>query len=76
METVLDLLLIRFAVIAGVAVVLALAVFAVAVALKRKGKLDALRRHATPLVRDTARLLAERGAGRGRPRGRGRDARR
>ncbi|MDJ0380319.1 hypothetical protein [Streptomyces sp. G-G2] len=89
METVLNLLLIRFAVVVGGLVVLALVVFAIALALKRRGKgeLDAVRRRATPLAREAGRLLTRRalsrgrqglggrGGERGRERGRGRGAR-
>ncbi|BCJ38328.1 hypothetical protein Athai_58310 [Actinocatenispora thailandica] len=65
METVLDLLLIRFGIIVGVVVLAALTLFTVAVALRRRGRGDALRRHAdrarryaAPVVADAARDIA------------------
>jgi hypothetical protein len=65
METVLDLLLIRFGIIVGVVVLAALVLFGIAVALKRRGRDDTLRRHAdrarryaAPMVADAARDLA------------------
>lgn len=57
METVLNLLLIRFGVIVGALVVIALIVFAVAVALKRRGKIGQARRYAEPLARAIAQRL-------------------
>ena len=54
METVLNLLLIRFALIVGGLVALALVVFAVALALKRRGRLADVRRYAEPAVRAAA----------------------
>ncbi|GAA3091768.1 hypothetical protein [Streptosporangium carneum] len=72
METVLNLLLIRFGVIVGALVVLALILFAVAVALKRRGGIDRARRYAEPVARAVARRLADRDTarpGRGASRG-------
>ncbi|MGX1849843.1 hypothetical protein [Streptomyces sp. NPDC055299] len=66
MERVLNLLLIRFGLIAGGLVVLALLVFAVALALKRRGRLDAARRYAAPAAHAVSRCLDDRGAARGR----------
>ena len=51
METFLDLMLIRFALVAGGLVVLALLAFAIALHLKRRGRLDDVRRYADPLVK-------------------------
>ncbi|GHG64401.1 hypothetical protein [Streptomyces griseocarneus] len=62
METALTFLLIRFAVIVGGLVILALVVFAVALNLKRRGRLDEARRRAEPLVREGVRVLAARAA--------------
>lgn len=62
METVLNLLLVRFALIAGALVVLALVVFAAALALKRRGRLDEVRRYAAPAARAAVRHLDERRA--------------
>lgn len=69
METVLPLLLLRFAVIVGALVLLALLVFAVAVYLKRRGKLGDARRRAAPVVRGAARMLDERSGRGGSPAG-------
>ncbi|MFF4288930.1 hypothetical protein ACFY0R_27045 [Streptomyces sp. NPDC001633] len=72
METYLNLMLIRFGVIAGGIVVLALAVFGVAVFLKRRGRLDEARRYADPALRAALRMAARRledGAGRTRRQG-------
>ncbi|GAA2808533.1 hypothetical protein GCM10010441_36520 [Kitasatospora paracochleata] len=60
MATVLTFLLIRFAVIAAGLVFLALVLFAVALVLRRAGRLDAARRRAEPLAREGLRRLAER----------------
>ncbi|TMR89097.1 hypothetical protein [Nonomuraea basaltis] len=57
METMLNLLLIRFGVIVGALVVLALIVFAVAVALKRRGRIDQARRYAEPVARAIVQRL-------------------
>ncbi|MEV4597252.1 hypothetical protein AB0K15_07615 [Amycolatopsis sp. NPDC049253] len=61
METVLNLLLIRFGLIAAGLVVLGLVVFAVVVTLRRRGK----GHHVTTAARFAARVLDERGARRG-----------
>ncbi|MEV6564912.1 hypothetical protein [Streptomyces kronopolitis] len=66
MERVLDLLLIRFGLIAGGLVVLALLVFAVALGLKRRGRLGAARRYAAPAAQAVSRYLDDRGAARSR----------
>ncbi|MFI9047946.1 hypothetical protein [Streptomyces sp. NPDC053427] len=60
MERYLDLMLIRFGLIAGGLVVLALVVFAVALTLKRRGRLDEARRYAEPAVRAAARAAVRR----------------
>ncbi|MFE1773838.1 hypothetical protein [Streptomyces sp. NPDC059008] len=60
MERHLDLMLIRFGVIAGGLVVLTLVVFAVAVALKRRGRLDQARRYADPALRAALRATLRR----------------
>jgi len=60
METVLNLLLIRFAVIVGALVGLALLLFAVLLALKRSGRLDRARQWAAPAARGVAEHLADR----------------
>ncbi|MGW2922984.1 hypothetical protein ACWDBF_34645 [Streptomyces angustmyceticus] len=65
-ERVLNLLLIRFGLIVGGLVVLALLVFAVALVLKRRGKLGAARRYAAPAAHAVGRYLDDRGAARGR----------
>ncbi|MFI1160102.1 hypothetical protein [Streptomyces sioyaensis] len=66
MERVLNLLLIRFGLIVGGLVVLALLAFAVALVLKRRGRLDAARRHAAPAAHAASRYLDDRSAARGR----------
>ncbi|MFG2533525.1 hypothetical protein [Streptomyces sp. NPDC048516] len=66
MERVLNVLLIRFGLIAGALVVLALLVFAVALVLKRRGKLGAARRYAAPAAQAVSRCLDDRGAARRR----------
>ncbi|MFG2288763.1 hypothetical protein ACGFOU_22185 [Streptomyces sp. NPDC048595] len=60
MERYLNLMLIRFGVIAGGLVVLALVVFAVAVVLKRRGRLDQARRYADPALRAALRAATRR----------------
>ncbi|WP_354637646.1 hypothetical protein [Kitasatospora camelliae] len=60
METVLNLLLLRFALVAAGLVVLALVVFAVALTLRRRGRLDDLRRYADPVVRAGLRAVVRR----------------
>jgi hypothetical protein len=59
-ERYLDLMLVRFGVIAGGLVVLALVLFAVAVALKRRGRLDQARRFADPALRAALRAAVRR----------------
>ncbi|MFD5397796.1 hypothetical protein ACFWJW_26730 [Streptomyces sp. NPDC127097] len=66
MEQVLNLLLLRFGLLVGGVVVLALLVFAVAVALRRRGRLGEVRRYAAPAARAVGRRLDARGAARGR----------
>jgi len=53
METVLNLLLIRFAVIAVGVVALTLLAFAALLAVRRRGRMGHLQRYAEPLVRAT-----------------------
>ncbi|WP_247746518.1 hypothetical protein [Streptomyces oryzae] len=60
METYLNLMLLRFGLLAGGFVVLALVVFAVALTLKRHGKLDQARRLTEPAARAAGRALARR----------------
>ncbi|TLQ47820.1 hypothetical protein [Streptomyces marianii] len=60
METYLNLMLIRFGLIVGAVVVLALLVFAAALVLKRRGRLDEARRYAGPVVRAGLRAAARR----------------
>lgn len=60
MESLLTLLLLRFALIAGVLVLLALGVFAVAVILKRQGRLGLARRRAAPTVMAAAHAMENR----------------
>lgn len=55
METVLNVLMVRFVLIVGGLVILALVAFAVALALKRRGRLDDVRRYAEPAARTAAR---------------------
>src|SRR3954451_3931399 len=57
MESVLNLLMLRFALIAGGLVMLALIVFAVALALERRGRLGDVRRYAGPAARAAVRHL-------------------
>ncbi|NGO71764.1 hypothetical protein [Streptomyces boncukensis] len=60
METYLDLVLLRFGLIAAGLVALALTLFAAALALKRRGRLDQARRYADPALRAAARALKRR----------------
>lgn len=62
METVLTLLLVRFALVALVVVVLALGVFAVVVVLRRRGRADQARAGVEQLVRLAATHLEGRDA--------------
>ncbi|MCF3146209.1 hypothetical protein [Streptomyces platensis] len=61
MEQVLNLLLLRFGLLVGGLVILALLVFAVAVVLRRRGKLGEVRRYAAPAARAVGRRLEARG---------------
>ncbi len=61
MESVLTMLLIRFGLIAGGLVLLALIGFAVALLLRRRGRLDGAREKVAPLAKGAVRLLADRG---------------
>lgn len=60
MQTVLTLLLIRFAIIAAVVTVVAVGLFAVAVHLKRRGKWDAARKRLGPAALEAADLYSRR----------------
>lgn len=67
METYLNIMLIRFGIIAGIVVVVAIVVFAVALVLRRQGKLGAARRAVAPALRNLAdsrsrRMAAMRGS--------------
>lgn len=53
-------LLVRFGLIVGGVVVLALVVYAIALILKRRGRLDEARRRAAPAARAAARVLENR----------------
>ncbi len=64
METFLNLMLLRFGLIVGGLVVLALLVFGIALTLKRRGRLDEVRRYTDPLVRGGLRAAARRIEGR------------
>lgn len=64
MARYLDLMLIRFGLVAGGLVVLALAVFAVALTLRRRGRLDRARRYTDPAARALLRAAARRLEGR------------
>ncbi|MFI5640421.1 hypothetical protein ACIA8H_23850 [Streptomyces goshikiensis] len=73
METLLNVMLIRFAVLAGCLVVAALLLFTVALTLKRRGKLDDVRRYADPAVKAALRAAARRLEGRNSATPRSRD---
>ncbi|GCD40747.1 hypothetical protein [Streptomyces paromomycinus] len=60
METYLHLMLIRFGLIAGGLVVLAALVFAIALTLRRRGRLDGVRRCADPAVKAGLRAAVRR----------------
>ncbi|WP_409181422.1 hypothetical protein F9C11_33835 [Amycolatopsis sp. VS8301801F10] len=62
METVLNILLIRFGIIAGIVVVLGLGAFAVIVSLRRRGKGERVREGAAVLAKSAARAMDRRGA--------------
>ncbi|MFF2578038.1 hypothetical protein [Streptomyces goshikiensis] len=64
METLLNVMLIRFAVLAGCLVVAALLLFTVALTLKRRGKLDDVRRYTDPAAKAALRAAARRVEGR------------
>ncbi|MER5570051.1 hypothetical protein ABT083_28115 [Streptomyces goshikiensis] len=64
METLLNVMLIRFAVLAGCLVVAALLLFTVALTLKRRGKLDDVRRYTDPAAKAALRAAARRLEGR------------
>jgi len=64
MEMYLDLLLIRFGLIVVAAVVLALIAFAFAMSLKRRGKVDEVRRRLAPMAQGLAGYIERRDAGR------------
>jgi hypothetical protein len=55
MEIYLEYLAIRFAVIGGIIALAVLALFAVALILRRMGKLDRARDMVVPMIRQTAR---------------------
>jgi hypothetical protein len=55
METYLEYLAIRFAVIGGVIALVLLALFAVAMILRRVGRLDRARAVVEPMIRESAR---------------------
>ncbi|MFD0368249.1 hypothetical protein [Streptomyces sp. NPDC059071] len=60
METYLNLALIRFGLVAGGLVILALLAFAVAVTLRRKGRLDDVRPYVDPVLRAGLRAATRR----------------
>ncbi|WP_037366455.1 hypothetical protein [Amycolatopsis orientalis] len=62
METVLNILLIRFGVIAAIVVVVGLAGFALIVSLRRRGKGERVREGAAVLAKSAARAMERRGA--------------
>ncbi|WP_020658508.1 hypothetical protein [Amycolatopsis benzoatilytica] len=62
METVLNILLIRFGIIAGIVVVVGLAGFALIVSLRRRGKGEQVRAGAATLAKSAARAVERRGA--------------
>jgi hypothetical protein len=68
METVLNLLLIRFGLIAAGLVVLGLVAFGVAVSLRRRGKGDRVRDGVATAARFAGRVLDERHSGGSRAR--------
>ena len=55
MEIYLEYLAVRFAIIGGIVVLVVLALFAVAMILRRVGKLDRARDMVEPMIRETAR---------------------
>ncbi|WP_338886349.1 hypothetical protein [Rhodococcus sovatensis] len=60
METVLTLLLIRFAIIAALVTVVALALFGIAVHLKRRGRWDGTKQRIGPMAVRAADMYARR----------------
>ncbi|WP_167756462.1 MULTISPECIES: hypothetical protein [unclassified Amycolatopsis] len=62
METVLNILLIRFGIIAGIVVVVGLGAFALIVSLRRRGKGERVREGAAVLAKSAARAMDRRGA--------------
>ncbi|HEX3783604.1 MAG TPA: hypothetical protein VHX38_28400 [Pseudonocardiaceae bacterium] len=69
MSTIMNLLLIRFGIIAAGIAVLAIVVFTIAVVLRRKGKLGSTMRRIAPLAKsyaDSRNAAAYRRGGRGR----------
>ncbi|MCA5895191.1 hypothetical protein LEP48_17825 [Isoptericola sp. NEAU-Y5] len=69
METLSTLLLVRFGLVAGAVVLVAVAVFAAALVLRRRGRLDDARRRMEPVVRAAARAAVDRYTGTPRPPG-------
>lgn len=63
MESVLNVLLIRFAIIAAAVAAVAVVVFAVFVHLKRRGKWDQARRRAVPVAARAVDWYAQRSQG-------------
>ncbi|MYW89653.1 hypothetical protein G3I59_03195 [Amycolatopsis rubida] len=61
-ETVLNILLIRFGIIAGIVVVVGLGAFALIVSLRRRGKGERVREGAAVLAKSAARAMDRRGA--------------
>ncbi|MFF7897156.1 hypothetical protein ACFZDI_35675 [Streptomyces sp. NPDC007907] len=57
LDTVMTILLIRFALIVGAVAVLVIIAFAILIGLKRSGHLGALRRRVEHIVRDRRRAL-------------------
>lgn len=65
LETIMNLLLLRFGVIAIVVVVVAIVVFALALTLHRRGKLHAVVQRVAPVARKTLDARNDRDGGRG-----------
>ncbi len=63
METLSTLLLVRFALVVGAVVIVALVLFAVALVLRRRGRLEDARERVKPLVRAAARTAVARYVG-------------
>ncbi len=64
METLSTLLLVRFGLVVGAVVLVAVVLFAVALVLRRRGRLDDTRARVEPLVRAAARAAVDRYADR------------